>query len=144
MDPVKVTGIANWLTLTTVKEVQSFLGFCNFYCTFIPTFSHITCPLNNLIKKNQKWTWDYAKETAFQTLKDICTSYPVLCTPNWSKQFILETNASGYALGTVLMQEFEDGLHPVAFHSRSLLLAEKNYNTYDKEFAGIVFGFKCS
>ena len=71
-------------------------------------------------------------------------SYPVLCTPDWSKQFVLETDASEYALGAVLMQEFEDGLHPVAFHSCSLLPAEKNYDMHDKELTGVVFGFKCS
>ena len=144
MDPIKVAGIANWPTPTTVKEVRSFLGFCNFYRAFIPTFSHIARPLNDLTKKNQKWAWDSNEEVAFQTLKDVCTSYPVLRTPDWSKQFVLETDASGYALGAVLMQEFEDGLHPVAFHSRSLLPAEKNYDAHDKELAGVVFGFKCS
>ena len=144
MDPIKVAGIANWPTPTTVKEVRSFLGFCNFYRAFIPTFSHIARQLNDLTKKNQKWAWGSNEEAAFQTLKDVCTSYPVLRTPDWSKQFVLETDASGYALGAVLMQEFEDGLHPVAFHSCSLLPAEKNYDAYDKELAGIVFGFKCS
>jgi len=65
MDPVKVAGIANCPTPTTVKEVRSFLGFCNFYRAFIPTFSHIAQPLNDLTKKNQKWSWDSAEETAF-------------------------------------------------------------------------------
>jgi len=144
MDLVKVAGIANWPTPMTMKEVRSFLGFCNFYRAFIPTFSHIARLLNDLTKKNQKWTWESPEEAAFQTLKDICTSYLVLHTPDWSKQFILEINASGYVLGAVLMQEFKDGLHPVAFHSCSLLPAEKNYNAHDKEFTSVVFGFKCS
>ena len=55
----------------------------------------------------------------------------------------METDASGYALGAVLMQEFEDGLHPIAFHSRSLLPAERNYDAHDKELAAVVYGFKC-
>jgi Reverse transcriptase (RNA-dependent DNA polymerase)/RNase H-like domain found in reverse transcriptase len=124
MDPVKVEGIANWPTPTTVREVQSFLGFCNFYRAFIPRFSHIARPLNDLTKKSKQWSWNEDEEQAFQALKTICTSYPVLRTPDWSKQFVLETDASGFALGAVIMQEYEDGLHPVAFHSRSLLPAE--------------------
>jgi len=55
----------------------------------------------------------------------------------------METDASGYALGVVIAQEFEDGIHPIAFHSRSLLPVEKNYDTHDKELAGVIFGFKC-
>jgi len=55
----------------------------------------------------------------------------------------METDASGYALGVVIAQEFEDGIHPIAFHSRSLLPAEKNYDAHDKELAGVIFGFKC-
>jgi hypothetical protein len=56
----------------------------------------------------------------------------------------MEMDASGYTLGAVLMQEFEDGIHPIAFNSRSLLPAERNYNALDKELAGVIFGFKCS
>jgi hypothetical protein len=144
MDPAKVEGIAAWPTPTTVKDVRSFLGFCNFYRAFIPSFSHTARPLNDLTKKDRQWSWGTKEEEAFQCLKEICISYPVLRTPDWSKQFIMETDASGYALGAVLMQEFEDGVHPIAFNSRSLLPAERNYDAHDKELAGVIFGFKCS
>ncbi len=143
MDPIKVEGIAHWLTPTTVKDVRSFLGFCNFYCTFIPHFSNVTQPLNDLTKKNQNWGWMDTEEQAFQKLKQICASYLVLCTPDWTCQFILETDASGYALGAVIMQEFDDGIHPISFNSRSLLPTKKNYNAHNKELAGMIFGFKC-
>jgi len=76
-------------------------------------------------------------------LKQICASYLVLQTPDWNRQFILETDASRYALGAVIMQEFDDGVHPISFNSRSLLPAEKNYDAHDKELAGMIFGFKC-
>jgi hypothetical protein len=144
MDPVKVEGIANWPTPANVRDVRSFLGFCNFYHTFIPHFSHKARPLNDLTKKTHQWSWGEQEEQAFQALKDACTSYPVLCTPDWTKQFVLEKDASKFALGAVIMQKYEDGLHPIAFHSRSLLPAEKNYDTHDKELDGVVFGFKCA
>jgi Reverse transcriptase (RNA-dependent DNA polymerase)/gag-polyprotein putative aspartyl protease len=65
MDPVKVEGIANWPTPTTVREVRSFLGFCNFYCAFIPCFSHIARPLNDLTKRLKQWSWNEEEEQAF-------------------------------------------------------------------------------
>ena len=68
---------------------------------------------------------------------------PVLKMPDWSKPFVMHTDASGYALGVVIAQEHDDGMHPIAFHSRSLLPTERNYDVHDHELAGIVFGFKC-
>ena len=143
MDPVKVQGIANWPTPKSVKDVRSFLGFCNFYRGFIKNFSDIARPLNDLTRKNEQFIWTKECDDAFLELKRICCSYPVLRTPDWTKQFVMETNASGYALGVVIAQEFKDGIHPIAFYSRSLLPAEKNYDTHDKELAGVIFGFKC-
>ena len=55
----------------------------------------------------------------------------------------MDTDALGYTLGVVISQEFEDGIHPIAFHSHGLLLAEANYDAHDKELAGVIFGFKC-
>ncbi len=143
MDPVKVEGITHWPTPATVKDIRSFLGFCNFYHAFIPHFSNMAWPLNDLTKKNQKWEWTDVEEWAFQKLKQICASYPVLRTPDWSRQFILETDASRYALGAVIMQEFDDGIHPISFNSWSLLPTKKSYDAHDKELAGMIFGFKC-
>jgi len=143
MDPVKVQGIVDWPTPLTVKDVRSFLGFCNFYRAFIKNFSDIARPLNDLTRKNEQFIWTDECNNAFLELKKACSNYPVLRTPDWTKQFVMETDASGYALGVVIAQEFEDGIHPIAFHSRSLLPAEKNYDAHDKELAGIIFGFKC-
>jgi len=143
MDPIKVQGIANWPTPQTVKDVQSFLGFCNFYRAFIKNFSDIARPLNDLTCKNEQFVWTDECNNAFLELKRMCSNYPVLRTPDWTKQFVMETNTSGYALEVVIAQEFEDSIHPIAFHSRSLLPAEKNYNTHNKELAGVIFGFKC-
>jgi len=143
MDPVKVQGISDWPTPLTVKDVRSFLGFCNFYRGFIKNFSDIARPLNDLTRKDEPFIWTKERNDAFLRLKEVCCNYPVLRTPDWSRQFIMETDASGYALGAVIAQEFEDGVHPIAFHSRSLLPAEKNYDAHDKELAAVIFGFKC-
>jgi hypothetical protein len=68
MDPVKVKGIAKWAEPRTVNDVQSFLGFCNFYRAFIPHFSNIARPLNNLTKKNYVWNWGTREQEAFNSL----------------------------------------------------------------------------
>ena len=68
MDPAKITGVRDWPTPTTVKQVRSFLGFCNFYRAFIRGFSHLAKPLNNLTKKDTPWTWGQEQQTAFDTL----------------------------------------------------------------------------
>jgi hypothetical protein len=117
MDPIKVEGITKWPIPTMVKQVRSFLGFCNFYCAFIPKFSNIAQPLNDLTKKNYQWRWETSQQNAFEELKRICAKEPVLRAPDWNKPFIIETDASGYALGVVIAQKYEDGIHPIAFHS---------------------------
>jgi reverse transcriptase-like protein/integrase-like protein len=143
MDPVKVEGIAKWPVPTNVKDICSFLGFCNFYCSFIANFSAVACPLNDLTKKQQQWKWTNEEQASFDTLKDLCSSYPILWSPNWTKQFFMDTDALDFALGAVISQEFQDGKHPIAFHSCTLLPVEWNYDVHNKEMATIVYRFKC-
>ena len=78
MDPIKIQGIMEWPTPKTVKDVQSFLGFCNFYRAFIKDFSNIAHPLNNLTHKNEPWNWSEECDMAFNRLKEMCGQYPVL------------------------------------------------------------------
>ena len=69
MDPVKLDGIASWPTPTKVKEVQSFLGFTNFYCCFIPDYSTMAHLLLNLTKKDHHWDWTAETQASFDNLK---------------------------------------------------------------------------
>jgi hypothetical protein len=82
MDPVKVKGVTEWPVLNKVKEVQSFLGFINFYCQFIKDFSHITHPLHVLTWKASEWKWGEPQQTAFEALKHAVTTAPVLVFPS--------------------------------------------------------------
>ena len=140
MDPVKVAGVHNWPTLKNTREVRSFHGFCNFYHPFIKAFSQITLPLGALTKKDITFAWDKEAQEAFDTLKAHITGEPVLAHPDLTKQFKLEVDASGYAVGAVLMQRQEDNgkRHPVGFYSATLNLAEHNYDIYDLELLAIV------
>jgi hypothetical protein len=109
MDPAKIDGVDKWAVPTTKKHVRSFLGFCNFYRPFIHKFSEIARPLNQLTRLDVPWHWGELEQTAFDTLRRRITSEPILRQPQLDKQFELEVDASGYAIGAVLMQRGEDG-----------------------------------
>ena len=142
MDPAKVAGITEWPTPRTVKHVQAFLGFCNFYRRFIKDYSAVARPLFNLTKKDTPFLWDSAAESAFRSLILAFTTAPVLALPDHDKPFRLITDASDFATGAILEQP--DALnrwHPVAFLSKSLQPAEHNYEICDKELLAIIHAF---
>jgi hypothetical protein len=142
MDPKKVEAIVSWEVPKTVRDVQCFLGFANFYRIFIKNYSQVTAPLTRLTCKD-KLEWGPEAEQAFQNLKTAFTTAPILVHPNFAKAFYLETDASDFALGAVLSQIGEDGkLHPVAFYSRKFSAAEINYEIHDKELLAIVDSFQ--
>ena len=144
MDPAKVTGVTEWPVPTKVKHVQAFLGFANFYRRFIKDFAKITKPLTTLTKKDQPWVWGTEQQKAFDDLKKAFTSAPILRIPDDVNPFRLSTDASDFAIGSVLSQlDPEDNLyHPVAFHSKSLNVHERNYEIYDKEMLAIIRGLE--
>ena len=114
MDPVKVAGVMEWPTPTTCKEVQSFLGFVNFYRCFIEDFLHHAKPLFELMKKERKWESGPAQKGAFDEIKDRVTSSPILCFADDSKAFHIKMDSSDYVTGSVLSQQSADDLrwHP--------------------------------
>ena len=143
MEKEKIRAVEEWPIPKTVKQLQSFLGFANFYRRFVNGFSTIVKPLTTLTKKDNKWKWAEQQQEAFDKLKKEMTKDPVLIHPNPEKTFYLETDASGLALGAVLSQIGPDGyLHPIAYWSRSFLPAELNYDTHDKELLAIIDSLK--
>ena len=139
MDPVKLGGIKDWLTPTSVKQVRSFLGFGNFYRRFIKNFANLARPLNDLLKKDIKFEWTTEHQNSFDTLKKRFTEEPVLMMPDQSRPFQIEADASKYATGAVLTQTDSNGdRHPVAFISRTLSPTERNYEIYDRELLSII------
>ena len=143
MDPVKIAGVKEWPTPKNVTEVQSFVGFVNFYLRFIPDFSHVASPLHRLTKKDEPWRWSDPEEAAFQELKAPVTSVPVHVLPNQDAPFRLKTDASGYATGAILSQLCDDEKwHPIGFASKSLNSAERNYAIYDKEMLSVIRGLE--
>ena len=139
MDPVKLKAIIEWEPPKTVKQVQAFLGFGNFYRRFIRDYSKIVRPLTELTKKDQPFLWTSDCQKAFDTLKKRFTEEPILQIPDPEKPFQIECDASKVATGAVLRQQGEDGLwHPCAYLSKSFTPAERNYQIYDRELLAIV------
>ena len=142
MDPSKVQTIQDWPEPRKVKDVQSFLGFANFYCCFISNYSDIVIPLTQLTCKGIPWNFTHATQKSFQALKSAFTSTPVLTHWVPNKPIIVETDASNYALGAILsIQTDSSEIHPVAFHSHTFSALELNYDTHDKELLTIFEAF---
>ena len=134
MEQEKIKAIKEWKILTKVKDVESFLGFANFYQRFIQNFSHTARPLNG----KKEWIWNEEYNKAFEELKEKITSQPVLSLPKREGKFRVETDTSGYVIGGVLFQEQEGKWKLVSFLSRTMQLVERNYEIYDKELLAIV------
>ncbi len=136
MDGLKVQAVTEWPQPTTVKELQRFLGFANFYRRFIRHYSTVASPLTSLLKgKPTKLRWTKEATEAFIALKERFTSAPILKHPEPCLPFVVEVDASNCGIGAVLSQRHgQPGkLHPCAFFSRKLTAAERNYDVGNKE-----------
>lgn len=144
MDPSKVQTILDWPVPTTVRDVQSFLGFANFYRRFVRAFAVISKPLTSLTRKDVPFEWSKACEHAFRTLKNQFSSTAILSHYHADRLTILETDASDYAIAAILSQidPVDSILRPISFFSRSMSSAELNYDIYDKELLAIFAAFK--
>lgn len=143
MDRKKVEAILDWPVPKNVKDIQTLLGFCNFYRRFIMGYSKIVRPMNDLLGKDVKFNWGAEQQEALDELKKLFTNAPLLAWPDFDKPYMVETDSSDFARGAILSQTQEDGLlHPMAYSSKSLSSAEQGYNIYDKELLAIFKAFK--
>nr|ACS91357.1 polyprotein [Coix lacryma-jobi] len=138
VDPGKVQDILKWKSPTTVHQVRSFLGMAGYYRRFILGFSKIAKPITELLKNQVKFKWTPECEQAFQTLKKLLTTAPILAQPDIEKPFDVYYDASGIGLGCVLMQEGR----VIAYASRQLKRHEEHYPTHDLELAAVVHALK--
>uniref|UniRef100_A0A9J8BTX3 ribonuclease H n=1 Tax=Cyprinus carpio carpio TaxID=630221 RepID=A0A9J8BTX3_CYPCA len=140
MDEGKVNAVRDWPIPTTIKELQRFLGFANFYRHFIQNYSAITSPLTSLLRNKPKsLSWTPAATEAFNSLKKAFTTAPLLVHPDPNRPFIVEVDASTTGVGAVLSQQQGNPsrLHPCAFFSRKLIPAEVNYDIGNRELLAI-------
>jgi len=135
----KVESFKSWKAPASVKDIQIFIGFANFYCRFIKNFSGICIPITNLLKGDpKKCSCGKEQQEAFEDLKRRFILAPILCHFYPDLNTVVETDASDYALGCILSQFHGKRLHPVAFHCGKRSAAERNYVIDDKDLFAII------
>ena len=138
-DPAKTEKVASWPTPTNCRHVQQFLGFASYYRRFVQNFATIAKPLHRLTEKNSRFKWTEECQHAFDILREKLIYPPVLVFPDFSKEFILDTDASNSGIGAVLSQIQQDGSERVvAYASRVLTKAERKYSVTRKELLAVV------
>ena len=145
MSKKNVESILSWKTTRSVKDVQSFIGFANFYPRFIDNFSKVCKPITDTLKtKGDKklWSWGREQDKSFKELKQRFTSAPILAHFYLDRKTVTETDASEFALGCILSQYLGKRLHPVAFQLTKLNDALRNYEIHDKELLAILESFR--
>jgi hypothetical protein len=138
IDPSKVKVILEWPKPNNVTEVRSFLGAAQYWRKFIANFSSIAAPLHAVTRVKQVFQWGGKQQKAFDTLKEKISAAPVLALPDLRQPFEIQTNASNYAMGAVLLQHGK----PICFHSETFNGVVINYPAYDKELYALVQSVK--
>ena len=142
-DPAKLSAVTKCPTPRNIKQLRHFLGLTNYYRKFIQGYSHIAEPLHKLTRKtSNEFCWNDNCQEAFELLKQRLTSAPILAFPNFEIPFIVYTDASEYAMGAVLSQVQEGRERVIAYWSRQLRKAERNYSTIEREALAVVGAVK--
>ena len=139
-DPEKTCAVKEFPRPSNIQTLRSFLGLTSYYRRFVPCYSKLAQPLHDLTKKDVAFVWSERCEQAFKELKRRLTEAPILVHPDFTLPFILETDASKEGLGAVLAQRQPDGaVRPIAYASRTLQGAERNYASTHLEALGVVW-----
>lgn len=146
-DPSKISAIVDFPSPNSsppglrLTHLRSFLGVISFYRRFVNPFASLVIPLYDLLKKNATWEWEREQELAFQTIKMLLVSAPILKHPTAEGKFEVHVDASGVGVGAVLMQSdpVTNEYHPVSYLSRRLTLAESNYHSNESECLALVW-----
>ena len=139
--PEKVTAISEAPRPENLQQLRSFLGLVNYYRRFLPDLSTVEGPLNELLQSDNEWNWTQECENSFTDIKKLITSDQVLCHYDPELPVKLACDASPYGLGSVLSHTMNDGTErPIAFASRSLTAAEKDYSQIDNEALALIWG----
>lgn len=133
-DPGKIEAIVNFPVPRTTRQVRSFLGMCGWYNRYISGFAAIATPITDLLAKRPRFEWNTEAQTAFDKLKQCLTTAPILTHPDFSRPFVIQCDASKTGVGGVLYQlDDQGGEHPIAFMSKKLNSAQRNYSVTEQE-----------
>lgn len=134
----KVDAIATYPTPSTIEEVRSFVGAAGYYRRFIQHFSRIAMPLSDLLQKDARFHWGASQQAAFDALKTAMSKEPVLILPDPALPYHVTVDASGYAIGATLSQDQGRGHQPIAYLSKKMIPAERNYMVTEQEMLAII------
>ena len=146
VDEDKVAPIVNYPVPKTVKQLRRFLGMASWYRRFIPEFATMAEPLSRLFMSNVRWQWGNEQTEAFEFLKKALTSAPILAYPLFKEvnenPFSLQFDASASGVGVMLTQKQDDEERVIAYASRTLTAAERNYTVTERECLAVVWGIR--
>ena len=135
---IKIKAIIDYPVPKNRKQLMRFLGMAGYYRRFCARYSDLTAPLTDLLKKGVKFVWSEDCVSAFQKLKSLLSSFPVLRSPNYDLPFVLAVDASAYAMGSVLLQEHDNVLLPVCYFSRKFSDTQLRYSTIERELLALL------
>lgn len=144
-DPEKIESMINYPRPKNTTEVKRFVGLCSWYRRFIKDFSTLMSPINDLLKgrkKGQSIQWTTAAEESFVKIKQLLVSTPILSQPDFTQRFYIASDASNTGLGGVLYQIINDEERVIAYASRSLSRAERNYSVVERECLAVLFNIE--
>lgn len=141
-DELKVAAVKDWPRPENLHQLRSFLGLCTYYRRFVPGFADVASSLHELTQKNRPFKWTEHQEQAFQRLKDLLCTAPILAYPVPGNRFILDTDASNTGIGGVLSQVIDGQEKVIAYYSKILAKPERNYCVTRRELLAIVESVK--
>jgi len=139
MNKSKIKTVKNFKAPSNKKELQSFLGFINFYRRFIDKFAYIIEPMIELVRKDKKWVWNDHHQKAFEDTKSAFLQEVTIAFPDFSQLFYLNTDASTVAISGELFQNIYGERHTLGYAGRTLKPAETSYTTTGQEALAIVY-----
>lgn len=142
-DPDKVQSIFDWPVPRNIKQVRGFLGLAGWYRRFIANFSSVVFPISEVLSTKRKFCWTSEAQASFERIKSLLTNAPVLANPDFSRKFYLHCDASDFGIGAVLVQIDDTGSErPIAFMSRKLNSAQRNYSVTERECLAAIEAIK--
>lgn len=143
IDSSRISPILDYARPKSVKDVRRLLGLAGFYQRFIRSYSRITVPITDLLKKSKKkFVWTEEAEEAFLELKSVLTSAPILANPDFTKPFTIESDASDTAVGAALVQELDGETRVIAYFSKKLSRTQRAYSSVEKECLGVLLAIE--